>query len=117
MTAVLITSLVISIIAIIFAVYLAINIKKKNAGNEKMQEIAESIHHGAMAFLHKEYRILIVFMVVVAVILYFLIGQKIAIAFVLGAIFSALAGNIGMRIATQANVRTAQASKKSINSP
>ena len=112
---ILVSSFVVAILAILFAGYLAVNIKKKSAGNEKMQEISEAIHKGAMTFLNKEYKILIIFVIVVALVLYFLIGTKIAIAFVIGALFSALAGNIGMRIATIANVRTAQASKKSIN--
>ena len=115
---ILILSIVISVAALLFAWYLATNVKKKDAGNDKMREIAEAIHKGAMAFLNKEYRILVIFVIVVAAILYFFIpetGQSLAIAFVIGAIFSALTGNIGMRIATHANVRTAQASKKSIN--
>ena len=111
-------SFVVSIIALIFAGCLAISIKKKPAGTEKMQEISNAVHEGAMAFLHKEYKILIIFIIIVAAVLWFLIpntGHKLSIAFVVGGTFSALAGNIGMRIATKANARTAEGAKKSLN--
>ena len=107
--------LIISIISILFAIGLAINILKKPVGTEKMEEISSIVHEGAMTFLYKEYQILIIFLIAVAAILYFLISKQIAIAFITGGIFSALSGNIGMRIATKANARTADACKKGIN--
>ena len=95
-------------------------VTKQDAGNSKMQEIAQNIHEGALAFLRAEYRILAIFVVIASVAL-FLISYftgashwTIVIAFVFGAFFSALAGNIGMRIATKANVRTTQAAKTSL---
>jgi len=66
---VLIASIIVSLMAIFYAIYLTRKIEKEPAGNEKMQEIADLIHKGSMAFLNKEYRIMGVFMVVVAVIL------------------------------------------------
>ena len=105
----------ISVVSLLFAAYLASNIIKKPEGDGKVKEIAKAIHEGAMAFLNKEYRILAIFIVVVTVILYTLIGKEIAIAFVIGGVLSALAGNIGMRIATKSNSRTATAAQKSIN--
>ena len=107
--------LAISILALIFSVYQAIKVVKKSPGNENMKEISDLIHKGAMTFLNKEYIILSIFVVVVAALLFYFIGNKIMIAFVIGAIFSALAGNIGMRIATKANTRAAEGSKKSLN--
>jgi len=107
--------LLISILALGFAVYKAINVLKKSPGNEKTKEISDTIHKGAMTFLNKEYIILLGFAIIVTAALYYFIGQNIAIAFVIGAIFSAIAGNIGMRIATKANARTAEGSKKSLN--
>ncbi|MCK4522332.1 MAG: sodium-translocating pyrophosphatase, partial [Nanoarchaeota archaeon] len=86
-----------------------------SSGTEKMRELSLFIHKGALAFLHKEYQVLTVFVIIVALVLYFFIGKNIMIAFIIGAIFSALAGNIGMRIATLANARTAEAAKKSLN--
>jgi K(+)-stimulated pyrophosphate-energized sodium pump len=108
------TSLVVSIIALVFAAFTARRISRKPEGSDKVKEIARAIKEGAMAFLKREYMILILFMIIVSLALYFLIGKNITIAFVVGAIFSALAGNFGMRIATSANSRTANAAKKSI---
>lgn len=94
---------------------------KQDAGNEKMKEISSHISNGAMAFLKSEYKILSYF-VVIAALLLGIMGfssenshWSIAIAFVAGAIFSALAGFIGMKVATKANVRTAQAARSSLS--
>ncbi|MEA2038092.1 MAG: sodium-translocating pyrophosphatase [Nanoarchaeota archaeon] len=105
----------ISVLSLLFALHKGIGVMRKSAGNEKMKELSELIHKGAMTFLSKEYKILAVFALVVAIALYFFIGSNIAMAFVIGAVFSAVAGNIGMRIATKANARTTEGSKKSIN--
>jgi len=113
---VLIASFIVSILAILFALYLTKQIKKNSPGNEKMQEISDYIHKGAMAFLNKEYKIMLVFMVVVAGILYYFLpnGTQLAIAFVVGSVFSVIAGRVGMHIATKANVRTAWACNSNI---
>lgn len=112
------------IAALVFAFILAQRIEKADPGNERMRELAKAIHDGAMAFLSREYRSLIIFVVVVAAALTLGIGaaQKDYIAgfytsvcFMVGAIFSALAGNIGMRIATKANTRTAHAARSGMN--
>jgi K(+)-stimulated pyrophosphate-energized sodium pump len=81
------------------------------AGSGAMTEIAEAIETGAMAFLRKEYSILVWFIVVVAVLLSLGIGARTALAFISGAVCSMLAGFIGMKAATKANVRTAQAAR------
>ncbi|HZX44823.1 MAG TPA: sodium-translocating pyrophosphatase [Candidatus Nanoarchaeia archaeon] len=107
--------LVVSILSLAFAGYKSVLVSRSPAGNEKMKEISDAIHKGAMTFLHKEYMILAVFVILVFAALYAFIDPKTAIAFVLGAIFSAIAGNVGMRIATKANTRTAEGSKKSLN--
>ncbi|MAG91358.1 sodium-translocating pyrophosphatase [Candidatus Woesearchaeota archaeon] len=114
----LIAVIIISILALIFAAFTASRILKQDAGNQKIKEIADAIHQGAMTFLHKEYKILVIFVIVVALVLWFAIpqtGPKLAVSFVAGSILSALAGNIGMRIATKSNSRTAVAAKKSIS--
>ncbi|HYS93758.1 MAG TPA: sodium-translocating pyrophosphatase [Candidatus Acidoferrales bacterium] len=80
-------------------------------GSGAMIEIAEAIHTGAMAFLRREYSILVGFIVVVAVLLSFAIGMRTALAFVAGALCSMLAGFVGMKAATKANVRTAEAAR------
>lgn len=96
-------------------------VSKQAAGDEKMKEISGHIANGAMAFLKAEYKILTYFVFIVAVLLG-IMGMSnsdshwsIGLAFVVGAIFSALAGFIGMRIATKANVRTAEAAKTSLS--
>jgi len=98
-------------LALVFAGILALQIKKKDIGTEKMREISRAIHEGAMTFLNKEYKSLAIFAIVVSAALYFLINPSTAIAFVVGAICSAVTGNIGMRVATGANARTANAVK------
>jgi K(+)-stimulated pyrophosphate-energized sodium pump len=104
-----------AIVSLFFAFYNYMKVIKSSPGNEKMEELSDLIHKGAMTFLNKEYTILVIFVIIVTAALYFFIGQNISIAFVIGAIFSALAGNIGMRIATKANSRTAEGSKKSLD--
>ncbi|MBI5530833.1 MAG: sodium/proton-translocating pyrophosphatase, partial [Candidatus Doudnabacteria bacterium] len=107
--------ILISLIALAFASVLAVIIKRKAVESSQAQEIAEAIHQGAMAFLNKEYKILAVFVIIVGLFLVCFLSYALAIAFLLGSVFSVLAGNIGMRIATSANVRTAEAVKESLS--
>lgn len=88
-------------------------IKKQPVGNEKMREISDMIHDGAMAFLWREYRVLVFFVLVVFILMLFSsdLGFKTAIAFITGALCSASAGFIGMKAATKANVRTSEAAR------
>ena len=98
-------------------------VSKQDAGNEKMQEIATAIAEGALSFLKAEYRVLTIFVAVAAALLavqttFIESGNSsmlISVAFIIGAVFSAVAGNIGMRIATKANVRTTQAARTSLS--
>ena len=106
----------VSVLALVVAGLLAFFVLRQNAGTEKMKEISKAIQQGAAAFLWKEYSVLVIFAIAVFLVLHFLISKQVAIAFIVGAIFSALAGNIGMRISTKANARTANAVKKSLNS-
>ena len=85
------------------------NLKKKDAGDEKMQDLANQIHAGAMVFLKREYSILAVFIIVVFLLLWWGLGGQTAVAYVAGALCSILAGFTGMSSATRANVRTTQA--------
>lgn len=108
------------IIAIIYMAVLAKWVKKQDSGDDRMRELALYIRQGAMAFLKAEYRILVIFVIAAGVLLG-IVSQLvetthwfIVVAFVIGAVFSAIAGNIGMRIATDANVRTTQAARTSI---
>lgn len=104
------------IIALVFAVILAVTIKKADPGNEKMVAIMGYIHEGAMAFLFREYKVLLIFIVILAAIIgVFLHSWLTAICFVFGALFSILAGYFGMNVATMANARTANAAQKGQN--
>lgn len=104
-------SLVVGLVALILIFFIAKSIIKKSPGNEVMQEIANSIESGAMAFLKREYAYLSVFIVVLFIIIAVFLDLKTAIAFFVGAVFSILAGYIGMRVAVKSNVRTAEAAK------
>lgn len=105
---------VVSVLALLFAGYLAVKVAKKEEGTEKMKEIASAISEGARAFLTAEYKILIVFVIVLFLLIGFGIGNWVtAICFVVGALFSTLAGYFGMNVATKANVRTANAARES----
>ena len=94
-------------------------VMKQDAGDGKMKEISDHIYEGALAFLNAEYRLLAIFVVGASVVLagiafYMDSTYLIVVAFVIGAIFSAFAGNMGMKIATKTNVRTTQAAKTSL---
>ena len=100
--------------ALLFALYLARKVGKAGAGNERMQEISGAIAEGARAFLTSEYKILVIFVAILFVFIGVGIGNWVtACCFVIGAVFSTLAGYFGMTVATKANVRTAAAAKES----
>jgi len=111
MTPVFIITLAAGLVAIAFALYTALFINKQDAGNERMKEISGNIASGAKAFLFSEYRILIIFAAILFILIGILINWLTAVCFIVGALFSTLAGYFGMSVATKANVRTAQAAK------
>jgi K(+)-stimulated pyrophosphate-energized sodium pump len=108
------------VLALIYTFWKTSWIKKQDPGNENMQKIAGHIAEGAMAFLKAEYRVLAIFVVVVAVLLAISGANSadssplVGVSFVVGAFCSALAGFIGMRVATKANVRTTNAARTSL---
>ena len=111
----LISAPVVGILALLFAFYKAMSIDKVNPGNDRMKEIAKYISDGAMAFLSRQYRSLSIFVLVLFVVLVFApgLGISAALCFLLGALFSVAAGYFGMKVATKANVRTANAAMES----
>lgn len=104
---------VFAVAALLFACVLAARVNRQSAGTKKMKEIASAISEGAQAFLTAEYKILIFFVAILFVLIGVGVGSWItAICFVVGALFSTLAGYFGMTVATRANVRTANAAKE-----
>jgi len=97
------------IIALVFAVFLSLKVIREKPGNELMKEISNMIEQGAMAFLKREYSVLVFFIIVVSLILGWMRSPITSLSFVVGAICSGLAGLTGMKIATKANSRTAHA--------
>lgn len=112
LTQVMYLGIAVGILSLLAAFYYAKKVEHYQINIPKVQEITAAIREGAMAFLTAEYKILVVFVIVVAVALGIFISAPTAGAFVLGAITSAIAGNAGMRIATKANGRTAIAAKE-----
>ena len=102
-----------AVLALLFAAYLAAKVSKEDVGTDRMKEIADAIAEGARAFLMAEYKILVIFVVVLFVLIGFGISWVTAVCFVVGALFSTIAGYCGMTVATKANVRTANAARTS----
>ena len=106
--------IIVGVLALVFTVYLVVaRIKPVEPGNERMQEIAGFIQKGAMAFISREYRSIGIFAVAMAVIIFIGLNLYTAIAFIFGTLLSALAGYVGMRVSTMANVRTTNAARTS----
>ena len=105
-----------ALIGILVAVYLGRSVLKADPGSEKMNSISIKIQQGAQAFLMSEYKLLIIFMAVVAIIMAIVpvLGPLMALAFVTGGVLSAAAGYVGMYVATRANTRTAHAAEESV---
>jgi len=112
---------IISLVALLFAAYLAWDVLKRDTGTPAMQNIANAIREGANAFLKRQYKTIAILAIVVAVLIfgvYAFLGKwdyaiKTAFAFVVGAVCSALSGLIGMYISVRANIRTASAARTS----
>lgn len=115
--------IVIAVLALLYALNLFMTVKNESSGNKRMRALSSYIHEGAMAFLKREYKIIIIFIIVVALLLGGLgfipslqgidgVGLNGAICFVVGAFSSGLAGFIGMQAATMANAKVAQAAKE-----
>ncbi|MGB1210862.1 MAG: sodium/proton-translocating pyrophosphatase, partial [Lacinutrix venerupis] len=111
------------VLAVLGLIYMFVKqqwVMKQDAGDGKMKEISDHIYEGALAFLNAEYKLLAIFVVIVSVLLAIVslvvptTHWLIVVAFIFGAVFSAFAGNIGMKIATKTNVRTTQAARTSL---
>ena len=109
LNSILIIAPIVGILALLFAFYKANEINKVKPGNARMVEIATYIQEGSMAFLSRQYKALSIFVIVLFVVLIFAINLLTAVCFLFGALFSSFAGYFGMKVATRANVRTANA--------
>jgi len=109
-----IIAIVISVLALLYAGYLSLRVLRTEPGTKKMQEIAQAIKEGAMAYMARQYKTIAIFAIIITVILYFLFSLPVAAGFLFGAILSALSGYIGMTISVRANVRTAETAKKGL---
>ena len=112
--------IILSLVGLLYMVVKRAQVLKQDAGDGKMKEISDYIYEGALAFLKAEYRLLTIFVIGASLLLAFIAyivpttHYLIIVAFIIGAIFSALAGNMGMKIATKSNVRTTQSAKTSL---
>jgi len=110
-------SVISGVLGIALAAFFITNVMRRDQGSGKMVEISMAIREGAQAFLGREYRILLVFVIICAAVLAFVpsLGWQVAVSFAFGAVCSALSGYIGMTVATRSNSRTAAAAGKSLN--
>ncbi len=107
-------SLVSALLSIGYGLYLAYDVLSKPKGDEKMNQIADAIAEGASAYLVRQYKVVAVIGAVIFAVLYFFMGVYTALGFAVGAVFSAIAGIVGMSVAVKSNIRTAQAAKKGL---
>ncbi len=97
-----------------YGFWLILDIMRKPSGDDKMREIAEAIQVGAAAYLKRQYTVVAMVAVVLAIGIYFALGQNSALGFLVGSFLSALAGFIGMSVSVRANVRVAEEAKKGL---
>ena len=102
------------VLAIAYGVWASRSIMAADAGNERMQEIASAIQEGAGAYLNRQYRTIGIVGVVIAAIVFYLLGAKVSLGFIVGAALSGAAGYVGMLVSVRANVRTTQAASESL---
>ncbi len=106
---------VVAILSGFVAWFIFLSVKKKPQGTDQMKKLASMIHSGAMTYLKTQYKILFIFVVIVAALLFFGVNRATSVAFVAGALFSMIAGVAGMRAATMGNVRTTHAARSNIS--
>lgn len=106
--------LLMAILALLYAGYNTFRVLSRETGNDKMREIALAIQEGSMAYMNRQFKTIAVFAVLIALLMAYFLGTNIALSFVVGAVFSGLAGYIGMNVSIRANVRTAAAAKNGL---
>lgn len=109
------TTLIAGLISVAYSVLLAFNVLSKPRGDKKMNDIADAIQEGAAAYMKKQYSVVAVIGILIFALLYFVFNPITAVGFAIGAVFSTIAGVVGMNIAVRSNIRTAQAAKKGLS--
>lgn len=107
-------SLAVGLLSLVYAGFNTYRVLKQDAGTDKMKEIAKAIQEGAMTYMHRQFKTIAIFAVVLFALLSWALGLNVGISFVLGAVFSAVAGYVGMNVSVRANVRTAAAAKEGL---
>src|SRR3989304_9277881 len=107
--------IIVGLLSLAYSFFLIFNVLSKPRGDKKMNEISDAIVEGASAYMKTQYTVVAIIGVVIFAILYFLLGWLTAMGFLVGALFSAISGIIGMSIAVRANIRTAQAAKSGLS--
>ena len=108
-------SVICGVVALIYAIFTSRSVLNSDPGSKKMQEISNAIQEGAYAYLNRQYRTILLVGIVIFIIIVFLLGVPVAIAFLIGAVLSGATGYLGMNMSVRANVRTAQASIKGLD--
>ena len=108
-------SVICGVVALIYAIFTSRSVLNSDPGSKKMQEISNAIKEGAYAYLNRQYRTILLVGIVIFIIIVFLLGVPVAIAFLIGAVLSGATGYLGMNMSVRANVRTAQASIKGLD--
>ncbi|MEK7450803.1 MAG: sodium/proton-translocating pyrophosphatase, partial [Patescibacteria group bacterium] len=109
------TTLIAGLISIAYSVLLAFNVLSKPRGDKKMNDIADAIQEGAVAYMKKQYSVVAVIGILIFALLYLIFNPITAVGFAIGAVFSTIAGVVGMNIAVRSNIRTAQAAKEGLS--
>src|SRR5246127_383001 len=104
-----------ALLAVVYAVALTVWVLRSPTGNGRMREIAAAIQEGAAAYLNRQYTVIAIIGVIIAVVIWLFIGWQTAVLYIVGAVLSAAAGYVGMNIAVRANLRTAEAARSGLN--
>src|SRR3989339_1989676 len=107
-------AIIAGIFSIIYGIFLTSKILKHPKGDDKMNQISDAINEGANAYMKRQYIVVSIIGLIICAILYFVFGKFTAIGFAIGAVFSSIAGIVGMGIAVKSNIRTAQAAKNGL---